>query len=234
MTKARDLASGAPAPAGVSSTELGYVDGVTSAIQTQLNAKAVYPSQTGNSGKFLTTDGTTTSWGAVADSGLTLITSSTFTGSTGPSVNNCFSSTYRNYKIIINLDSASVSNSNMAIRMRLSGTDATGANYYTWGFEPNSGSSTIYNAQQNGGTVGPISYQGESGTHVAIEMFNPALAQKTNWTTAYASSTPVYGLIGGTFAGTHNVATAYDGFTIIPNGAGATVTGTIRVYGYKN
>ena len=40
MSKARDLASGAPAPAGVTSTELGYVDGVTSAIQTQLNTKA--------------------------------------------------------------------------------------------------------------------------------------------------------------------------------------------------
>jgi hypothetical protein len=40
MSKARDLASGAPAPAGVTSTELGYVDGVTSAIQTQMNTKA--------------------------------------------------------------------------------------------------------------------------------------------------------------------------------------------------
>jgi hypothetical protein len=39
MTKARDLASGAPAPAGVTSTELGYVDGVTSAIQTQITAQ---------------------------------------------------------------------------------------------------------------------------------------------------------------------------------------------------
>jgi hypothetical protein len=40
MSKARDLASGAPAPAGVTSTELGYVDGVTSAIQTQIGTKA--------------------------------------------------------------------------------------------------------------------------------------------------------------------------------------------------
>jgi hypothetical protein len=39
MSKARDIASAAPAPAGVTSTELGYVDGVTSAIQTQLDAK---------------------------------------------------------------------------------------------------------------------------------------------------------------------------------------------------
>ena len=40
MSKARDLANFATAGATVSATELGYVDGVTSAIQTQLDAKA--------------------------------------------------------------------------------------------------------------------------------------------------------------------------------------------------
>ena len=39
MSKARDLASAAPAPSTVSATELGYVDGVTSAIQTQIDGK---------------------------------------------------------------------------------------------------------------------------------------------------------------------------------------------------
>ena len=39
MTKARDIASAIPAPSTVDATELGYLDGVTSAIQTQLNAK---------------------------------------------------------------------------------------------------------------------------------------------------------------------------------------------------
>jgi hypothetical protein len=39
MTKARDIASAAPAPAGVTSEELGYVDGVTSALQTQIDSK---------------------------------------------------------------------------------------------------------------------------------------------------------------------------------------------------
>jgi hypothetical protein len=39
MTKARDLAAAASAFDVVSATELEYVDGVTSAIQTQLNAK---------------------------------------------------------------------------------------------------------------------------------------------------------------------------------------------------
>lgn len=39
MTKARDLANAADALDDVSATELGYVNGVTSAIQTQLNNK---------------------------------------------------------------------------------------------------------------------------------------------------------------------------------------------------
>jgi hypothetical protein len=41
MSKARDIASAPIAPSTVSATELGYVDGVTSAIQTQLDAKTV-------------------------------------------------------------------------------------------------------------------------------------------------------------------------------------------------
>jgi integrin beta 8 len=48
--------------ANVSDTEIGYLDGVTSSIQSQLNNKAVYPSQSGNTGKYLKTDGSTASW----------------------------------------------------------------------------------------------------------------------------------------------------------------------------
>jgi hypothetical protein len=40
MTKARDLANAGTALTTVSPTELGYLDGVTSAIQTQVDAKA--------------------------------------------------------------------------------------------------------------------------------------------------------------------------------------------------
>jgi hypothetical protein len=39
MSKARDLANGATALSAVSPTELGYLDGVTSAVQTQIDAK---------------------------------------------------------------------------------------------------------------------------------------------------------------------------------------------------
>jgi hypothetical protein len=54
---------------GVSDTEIGYLNGVTSNIQDQIDA--VVPSQTGNAHKVLTTDGTLASWGPVfvVDSG---------------------------------------------------------------------------------------------------------------------------------------------------------------------
>lgn len=82
------------ADSNVTTTELGYLDGVTSSIQTQLNNKQAtlvgsgtgqniktinnnnivgtgnitidsLPAQSGNSGKFLTTDGTDASWAVV-------------------------------------------------------------------------------------------------------------------------------------------------------------------------
>jgi hypothetical protein len=39
MTKARDLANASTALSAVSATELGYLDGVTSAVQTQMDTK---------------------------------------------------------------------------------------------------------------------------------------------------------------------------------------------------
>lgn len=56
----------------VSNIEIGYLNGVTSAIQTQIDGKATYPSQSGQSGKYLTTDGSTVSWAAVTGGGSTI------------------------------------------------------------------------------------------------------------------------------------------------------------------
>ena len=157
MSKARDLASAAPAPSTVSATELGYLDGVTSAIQTQINSKEAtlpsqtgnsgkylttdgstkswgtvsqyaLPTQTGNSGKFLTTNGTSESWGTVSSGGLVLIASGTVSGSTQLNIDNVFSSTYDFYKVTIELKNT---NSNtLYMRWLTSGTPLTAASYY--------------------------------------------------------------------------------------------------------
>lgn len=46
-------------------TQLNYTDDLTGQVQAQLDSKAVYPDQTGNAGKYLSTDGSTASWAAL-------------------------------------------------------------------------------------------------------------------------------------------------------------------------
>jgi outer membrane protein assembly factor BamB len=66
MSKARDLANAGTALTTVSATELGYLDGVTSNVQTQINTKDSLPSRSGQTGKYLTNNGTDASWGTVS------------------------------------------------------------------------------------------------------------------------------------------------------------------------
>jgi hypothetical protein len=109
MTKARDIASATPAPSTVSSAELGYLDGVTSAIQTQVDAKiaktlttttgdTIYASSAntparlgiGSTGNVLTVAGGVPTWAAPAGGGKLLqvvgATYSTQTASTSTSL----------------------------------------------------------------------------------------------------------------------------------------------------
>lgn len=57
MSKSRDIAD--------SAATINYIDDLTSAVQSQIDSKDSFPSQTGNSGKFLTTNGSAASWDAV-------------------------------------------------------------------------------------------------------------------------------------------------------------------------
>jgi len=124
MTKARDIASAIPAPSAVSATELGYLDGVTSAIQTQLDAKeATLPSQTGNSGKYLTTDGSAKSWGTVSAGGMTLL-STTSLSSSSVTVSS-ISQAYKN--LVIYVKDMTFASGEAALRLRLNGD--TSSNY---------------------------------------------------------------------------------------------------------
>jgi len=83
---------------GVSVTSPITGGGTSGDVTIGISSSAVVPSQTGNSGKYLTTDGTTSSWGTISSGGWTLIasgsvgTGSTFTISSIPQ-------TYKNIRI---------------------------------------------------------------------------------------------------------------------------------------
>ena len=280
MTKARDLANSAAAFSAVSATELGYVDGVTSAIQTQLDAKAdsstavtltgtqtltnktltspalttptittlttngdlVYGTGSGalsrlgigSSAQILTVASGVPSWAtpAASASGLTLISSTSFTTSSGHSVNSCFSATYANYRLVWTVSAFSASNVDFLLRLRVSGTDAT-TNYVS---QLLIGAATTAEAQLNTSgtddwTIGSGSTNNAYLQSGSIDMFNPYAA----------SATQLNSLMNGYYGANNRIiasncintnATSYDGITLLA-GSG-TITGTLRIYGYQN
>jgi len=64
----------------LSGTALPVANGGTGATSATAAFDALAPSQTGNSGKYLTTNGSTTSWGTVSGSGTVTSVAQTFTG----------------------------------------------------------------------------------------------------------------------------------------------------------
>jgi hypothetical protein len=99
MSKARDIASAPIAPSTVSATELGYVDGVTSAIQTQLDAKTAKATLTttgdiyyasaantparlgiGSTDQVLKVTAGIPAWATAAAGGMTLLSTTTLSG----------------------------------------------------------------------------------------------------------------------------------------------------------
>ena len=251
MSKARDLASAAPAPSTVSTTELGYLDGVTSAVQTQVDAKIaktlttttgdiIYASAAntparlgiGSTANVLTVSGGVPVWAAPAggSSALTFIASASPSAVSSQSFNNCFSSTYQNYLIVMNLLN-SAGEDPLLYRMRLSGTDASGSDYdYIQEF--------VYNTNQlvastNNATNARASIVANGvQSAVIINVNRPFDAAPTLLLSnaSWYNGNDAMRKIG--VGAVHNVSTSYDGITFLTTGG--TMTGTIRIYGYSN
>ena len=184
--------------------------------------------------------GKVTFGGAVAGAGLDLITPTSVAGTgvtvsggavsiaaaTTASVNGCFTATYDNYIIMMNaLGSAS---GQLAYRLRVAGTDASGSNYYSQ--EISAGAGTVVGGRTGPGTSSYLEYLSTTSTAGKVEFFSPFAATPTRsialsgHTDAAPSWLSIYGA--------HTLSTSYDGFTLIP--ASGTITGTLRVYGLRN
>lgn len=117
----------------------------------------------------------------------------------------------------------------LRLRWRLSGTDNSTANSYIYQYILGNAAAGISAGVT--GDFGALTDIKDAANIVTVDIYGVALARITN-----AVSTE-YGLGTGTdFVGNygnyHNQTTAYDGFTIYPSTG--TITGTLRVYGYKN
>lgn len=172
-------------------------------------------------------------WGNIAPastSGLTLISTTSFSAVASQSISDVFSATYDRYLIATEISSASA-NVDILMRLRVSGSDATGSDYSYAG----SGWRAT-NAQFTPVSTGTTSFDvGRAGVayvcHAQINVVNPFKTVKTVVLGQYGAKDSVSTFVNP-FAGNHDLATSYTGFTLFPNTG--TMTGSVRVYGYAN
>ena len=165
-----------------------------------------------------------------ASSGLVFITGGTISDTT--SVNNCFSATYTNYKIVFN---SLVSGTNVQVRMRMraSGSDDSNSLYAYANIQQNTSTGGV----SSGGTgrdspqfaLGSFNNY-TNGQSFSFDIFNPFAAKNTNYGPGCWFDDEI--VLLGFISGVHKSTTSFDGFTIYP--ASSTLAGSYKVYGYAN
>ena len=186
----------------------------------------------GTNGTVLTADSAETTgmkWAAVAStSGLELITRQTYTTAATINVNDVFSATYENYKVIIQ-NSASTAG-DLSMRLRVSGADNTSAVYSSTMQEGIDGTTNIFGRYEVNSTSwinADIGFKADLA--MTMDFINPFLTQATQAFGIQAMTNSGYR--GGAFNMIHTGATSFTGFSFYTGSGSA--TGVVSVYGYR-
>lgn len=169
-------------------------------------------------------------WKTLGPAGLTLVTSGTYSSVTAVTVDNCFTSDFRNYRLDIHQTATSGSAVEGQLLLRVGGSNSTSTYYYQ-----RTGYSYAGTIQAEVGASSTRWFVGRShgssnagGSNAfSITIFGPAIADRTYYVGDAADA-----LYACTVGGYHDTATAYDGFNLAYGGE--TMTGTYRVYGLRD
>ena len=159
--------------------------------------------------------------------GLELIATQTIgSGVTNVTVSNCFSSTYDNYRVILNSTGSSAGS--VGIRVGSSVTEYYGFLFYgEW--------TAITPSSQHSNNLALHRYIGgcsgaSQSVHASCDILSPFKAEYTRFSNGtYLDTTSI-----GTSQGIHKVASSYSSCELLFQGGGTMTGGTIRVYGYRN
>jgi hypothetical protein len=163
-----------------------------------------------------------------SDSGLIHIKQVSGTDVSAINVDNCFSATYRNYKVVIT--GLGSTTNNLHFRLRVGGVDNSTANSYQ-SQNLNSQSTTNVGSRTTT-TFGLIGAMGSSqNSLITLELSDPAQATATAFL-SHSHFTVSGNAALDLGAGFHNQTIVYDGITIFP--AAGTFTARVQIFGYKD
>jgi hypothetical protein len=149
-----------------------------------------------------------------------------FSACSSLSLNGVFTSDYDNYMIVCR--GTSSASSLIRMRLRVSGTDDSGANYTWQRIEANS--TTVSGSRSTGDNQSNIHRMfNVQRTGFVLNTYGPFLTQPTAWRTtvvADEASASIYDVVG-----THSQSSAYDGITLFPSTG--SITGLVTVFGFN-
>jgi hypothetical protein len=181
----------------------------------------------GTTGQVLSVSGGVPAWTTLASSsGLVFLNKTDFTASSAVNINDVFSTTYDNYKIMIVGTSTTANKGQATIKMRVSGAD-TSTNYVS---QKNAAyDSNLVAARNEKGTdegyIGDIAPLDESDV-ISLDVYRPFLTKETTWIGHNFSTQDTFLVLSG-FSQTDK--TSFTGFTALFT---ETSTGSIYSYGY--
>ena len=179
----------------------------------------------GTNGHVLTADSAESAgvkWAAASSGGLSLIVTETFSAVSSVSVDSVFSADHDNYRVMFTC-SASVGGT-LLMRLRSSGSDATGSNYSRQLLE--SYGTTVLASSATATSV-YVTWLSTILGFMALDMFSPHLSALTAYSSMGGKPSNSIQVIGH-----HNLASSYDGLTIYPTSG--TITGSLSIYGYES
>jgi hypothetical protein len=160
--------------------------------------------------------------------GLWLVGSTTFATTATPFINGCFTSDYENYRVLVNVEASTGTNLRFRVRSGTS-TPESGLVYDRFGFSFVGSITNQIAANENAGFLGDITNVGGNRTVVSADVFNPNAARPTEvMPYTWGSNNGTVYLM--TFRIETN--TAYTGLELYTDSG--TLTGSMRVYGYRN
>lgn len=183
--------------------------------------------KTFSSGEVLTAADTNT---YLTNSGLVFITEAQATnGASSLSINNCFSLTYQNYRIVGRFASASVGWPALYFRMRTGGVDNSTTNYYYQG----NGRGTNNLDYSYGSGAANLGYAGGFTGSFSMDIMSPRNSLVQTVTTGQSLFYDGTTFINRTTSTWFNIVGGFDGITFFPASSTLTSDFHVRVYGYR-
>jgi hypothetical protein len=172
---------------------------------------------------------------APSDSGLIHINTTSFSAVASQGVT-AFNADYQNYKLIVNITATST---DMDLRLRFgNGGSANGDSNHQWAYwiRNNSGTNLSFDASNSPhiflSSMETYSGTGSRFTNVALDIYNPFLSSDTGGnvqiSTVNTSGAPTFGAGGFIKGGS----TSWSEFYLLTSTG--TMTGTVKLYGYRD